>query len=98
MTFNQIKNESLKLDFTGIVGHENKQSQEIDFNPELFNNWLILENKLEDKNRFKLSGLIDYKEVNGWLDWRLTFADFRLTWNNYITWMDWKNGKLVEDE
>jgi hypothetical protein len=85
----------LRLDYSGVVGHEDKQSVEIDYNVELFNNWLVLQNKLSDSNMFCLGGLIDYKDSSVWLDWQFSFGDFSLTWDNYITCIDWKSGKIV---
>lgn len=95
LIFNHINNEVLRLDYSGVVGHEDKQSVEIDYNVELFNNWLVLQNKLSDSNMFCLGGLIDYKDSSVWLDWQFSFGDFSLTWDNYITCIDWKSGKIV---
>jgi hypothetical protein len=98
LEFERFADESLIIDFSGSVGFENKSAKEIDFSPELFTDWLVLENKLEDKNRYCLSGLIDYQNISGWLSWQFSFKDFKLTWNDYISWEDWKNGKPIEDK
>ncbi|WP_298319624.1 hypothetical protein [uncultured Aquimarina sp.] len=98
LIFYGFNNENLKLDFTGTPGNENIEPKEIEFDILLFNEWLILDNKPNNGNKYCLNGLIDYEEKCGWLDWTFSFSKFKLSWNNSVTWEEWRNGKLVEKE
>lgn len=98
LSFDGLNEENLRLDFTGIPDKENKESEEIQFDPELFHDWLILENKSVSSNKYCISGLIDLEDNSAWLDWSFLYSNFKLTWNNSITWTEWQNGKLISEE
>ncbi|TPN86312.1 hypothetical protein [Aquimarina algicola] len=98
LTFYELNNESLTIDFRGTPGNENIAPKEIEFDIKLFKEWLILDNKSVDENKYCLNGLIDYENKYGWLDWNFYFSKFELSWNNYITWEEWRNGKIVKKE
>ncbi|WP_378187542.1 hypothetical protein ACE939_04265 [Aquimarina sp. W85] len=97
LVFDGINEEKLRLDFSGIPGKENIEPKEIQFDIELFHDWLILENKAISKNKYCISGLIDLDNGSAWLDWSFLFSNFKLTWNNSITWIEWQNGKFVNE-
>ena len=99
LIFYGFRNEILKIDFTGTPGNENIAPKEIEFDIQLFREWLISDNKPKksnDGNRYCLNGLIDYEDKCGWLDWNFSFSAFELTWKNSITWKEWRSGKIVE--
>ena len=98
LSFDGFSDETLKLDFSGISGKENKEPREIQFNPELFQDWLILENKSVSSNKYCISGIIDFEDNSAWLDWSFLYSNFKLTWDNSITWIEWQNGKLINEE
>ncbi|MDW3646037.1 MAG: hypothetical protein R8P61_03165 [Bacteroidia bacterium] len=97
LVFDGINEERLRLDFSGILGKENIEPKEIQFDIDLFKDWLILENKAISKNKYCISGLIDLDDSSAWLDWSFSFSNFMLTWSNSITWIEWRNGKLVTE-
>ncbi len=98
LSFYGLSEENLRLDFTGIPDNENKEPEEIQFDPELFQDWLILENKSVSSNKYCISGLIDLEDNSAWLDWSFLYSNFKLTWDNSITWIEWQNGKLISEE
>ena len=98
LVFYEFNNENLKLDFTGTPGNENIEPKKIEFDILLFKEWLILDNKTNNKNKYCLNGLLDYEEKCGWLDWTFSFSKFKLSWNNSVTCKEWRNGKLVKKE
>ncbi len=97
LVFDGINEEKLRLDFSGIPGKEKIEPKDIPFDIDLFKDWLILENKTISKNKYCISGLIDLDDGSAWLDWSFSFSNFMLTWNNSITWIEWRNGKLVTE-
>lgn len=97
LTFDGFIKEKLSLDFSGITGNESIEPKEIQFDIELFNDYLVLENKTISHNKYCISGLIDIENNSAWLDWSFVFSNFKLTWKNSIIWIEWKNGKLVND-
>ncbi len=90
--------ENLKLDFSGIPDKKVFKPKVIQFDIDLFHNWLILQNKLILANKYLIGGLIEYENNSAWLDWSFSFLSFKLTWSNYITWVEWQNGKLINEE
>src|SRR5690606_37426606 len=97
LIFENLNNEKLSLDFSGIPGKVKLNNEEIKFDRQLFNDWLILENKPLVQNKYRLCGLIDYKESSAWLEWEFSFSNFELNWSNSVTWVEWQNGKLVRE-
>ena len=98
LIFDGFNNEHLRVDFTGSQGNEDIEPIEIAFDIQLLNEWLILENKLDTKNRYCLSGFVEYEGKCGWVDWSFSFLEFKFSWNNSVTLTDWKNGKHVEEK
>ena len=97
LIFEELNDEKLRLDFSGFPDYKHLKPKEIEFNQELFQNWLILENKLVGQNIFCISGFFDYEKISGWLDWQFIYKHFELFWENHITWEEWKNGKSIEE-
>lgn len=95
LVFDGIYEERLKLDFSGIPGKENFESKEIQFDIDLFHDWLILKNKSISKNKYCISGFMDFDNSSSWLNWSFLFSNFQLSWSNSITWVEWQNGKQL---
>jgi hypothetical protein len=96
LVFEGFTDERLLVDYSGIPGKEKMASREIDFDPNYFESWLILVNKVEAPNRFCINGLIDFEGNSPWLNWHFSFSGFQLSWNKYITVDEWRRGKIVD--
>lgn len=97
IVFEGYEEESMRLDYGGIPGKEDREAVRIAGDFDRLSSWLILENKVMGEGRYRLSGLYEHEGNDAWLDWSFGYTGFEVAWEGHISMEDWQNGVAVPE-
>jgi hypothetical protein len=100
MNIKDYKNEKFRLDYSGTVGYEEKESEIINYNENLFDDWdVILENSVDENiKEIKISGFYEKNGIFCWIDWTFEFETIEISWEKYILHKEWLNGQIITEK
>ncbi len=93
LTIKGISKEKFKGYFDGVKWKS--LSEPIDF----VNSWQEIANtEIDEKlKKVQLDGMYNSGGENYWIEWSFTYINLEIEWYNYVTFTEWKNGKLPND-
>ncbi|WP_338815292.1 hypothetical protein V9L05_09555 [Bernardetia sp. Wsw4-3y2] len=83
-------------EFTGYFSKEGI-TKSIEAPKDIVKLWQAIGESIIDETAKKIKFSGGFKEGDFWIEWTFNYNSCEVEWNNYVTFSEWKEGKLPND-